>query len=114
LEINLDFGKLSGYFWNAMPVIHDYQVIAQADDHKSYWDYRDPGYTCGFFDEKISIEKPGNYLVKLFLFKRNDGGAEDQVITGKRVFTMQKSIFRVKIGDMRKSKGELPKSTNTQ
>lgn len=105
-KINLDFGELAGYFYSSMPVekYKDYQSLPDESKDQKFVERNrgfDPGYSCGFFDETINIEKPGNYLVKLYCY---DDQTKDQVINGKRVYIIKKFLGSVKIGYMKKTK----------
>jgi hypothetical protein len=108
-KIVLDFKKLAGRHYplmmSGMEYI-DYQRVLEYPDDKDYaWaGGTDMGYNCGFFDEEVNIEKPGDYVITLYPFKSHD--VHDQVITGKRIYQVKKSFWGRRVGRMKKSKHE--------
>jgi hypothetical protein len=91
LELLFDFGGLTENYETG------YIGFQYPDEHNVL------GFSLGFGDEKIRIEKPGNYKVDIYLFKSSDQTA-DQAFTGKRVFLIKTSFGTIKIGEMKKTK----------
>jgi hypothetical protein len=89
LELNFDFGHLTD---RSVTEFFDYQYPEERNTL---------GFNLGFQDEKIVIEKPGNYQINLYLLE-NYFQAKEQVITGKRVFSVKTKFGKIKIDDMEK------------
>ena len=91
LELIFDFGKLIGA--NDDP----YRGLVYPDEINSL------GFGFGYLDEKIKIEKAGNYQINIRLKK----GLQDKTFTGKREFRIETLSGKIKIGDMTRA----PKQT---
>ena len=80
-----------------------------------YWAYQYAdeygflNFNFGFVDEKIRIEKPGNYKITIYPFKTGYLVKQDQVFTGERILLVKRFLGSVKIGEMKNVK-VLPKT----
>jgi len=90
LELNFDFGDLTDRY------------VTQFFNYQYPEERNTLGFNLGFLDEKVVIEKPGDYQINLFLFE--NGKPVEQVFKGKMVLSVKTTFGKVKIGDMKKIK----------
>jgi hypothetical protein len=62
------------------------------------------GFNFGFLNEKLRIDKPGNYKINIYPFKDDYHEASDQVFTGKRIFPISNVLGTKRVGNMRENK----------